>query len=217
MKIDTQANVDACIEFIEAKNCYYLAKEGQIVYFASMTGREQDKDWIKLSVQEFMRIMSATKLAHDAMLMTADVIQAFQESDRVYEFGMKSSYGTAEGVFNYSEMGGVNLISIVCMNTTDVLMSSGILALTNHLAQTIVMKVLEKFDWKFDITDVSENIEQYFTKVGFDLRNNSRRPLVDGRKQIVYMMSGTLPAQVRTFDNVRDINGIVASIYSRTK
>jgi hypothetical protein len=219
MKIDTQANVDACIEFIEAKNCYYLAKEGQIVYFASMTGREQDKDWIKLSVQEFMRIMSATKLPHDTVLMTADVIQAFQEADRVYEFGMSSQYGTADGIFNYSEQGGINILSAVCISLTDVLMARDVTALTSGLALIMIRDVLAKVDSKviWNIAEVKESMLKYFTGVGYDYRAGSRRPLVNGTKQTVLMMSGTKPKDVVTYMNYMNIDSTISEVYRRVK
>ena len=213
------SNVDACIAFIEAKNCFYLAKEGQIVYFASMTGREQDKDWIKLTVQEFMRIISATKLDHNAMLMPTDVIQSFQELDRVYEFGMKSVYGTVDGVFNYSEMGGINILSAVCISLTDVLMSRDITALTSGLALIMIRDVLILVDPKvvWSMAEVKESMLKHFTGVGYDYRAGSRRPLVNGAKQTALMMSGTKPKDVVDYARCVKINSIIEEVYRRVK
>lgn len=211
--------VDICTSYIEAKNCYYLAKEGQIVYFASLTGRETDADWIKQTVTETLRIVRATRLASDEELRDFHLIQAFQELDRVYEFGMKSVYGSIDGVFNYSEMGGINILSAVCMSLTDVLMSRDITALTNGLALTLIRDVLRLVDPQviWNIVEVKDSMLKYFAEVGYDYRAGSRRPLVNGTKQNALMMSGTKPRDVVEISSHINLNAIVEEVYRRVK
>ena len=207
--------VDSCIAYIEAKNASYLAKEGLIVYFASPTGREQDKDWQKLTLTEARRILAATKSV-DAT--DSELVQAFQELDRVYEFGMTSQYGTAEGIFNYSEQGGINMLTAVCMAATDVFMAQNMTAVTSGLAIGIVRDVMVKLGRGCEMVETKEAVLKYFTGVGYIYRSGSKRPLVNGLKQNTLMMSGTKPRDVVTYiSSAYNPDDIVDEIYRRVK
>jgi len=212
-KIDL--NVDICIAYIEAKNASYLAKEGLIVYFASPTGREQDKDWQKMTLTETRRIISAKYSIRE--VTDADIVQAFQELDRVYEFGMTSHYGTAEGIFNYSEQGGINMLSAVCMSATDVLMATDYTAITSGLVIGIVRDVMVKLGRSCEMTETKAAVLKYFTGVGYVYRSGSKRPLVRGSKQNTLMMSGTKPKDVVSYETCIYINDIVDEIHRRVK
>lgn len=206
--------VDICTSYIESKNCFYLAKEGQIVYFASVTGRESDADWIKQTVNETLRIVRATRLASDEELRDFHLIQAFQELDRVYEFGVRSIHGSAPGIFNFSEHGR-NDVSIVAMAMTDVFMTKGITALTVSYAMEVMNSVLDKMGVVSSSSDRIRALSKYFTGVGYDHKSGSRRPQVEGRKQVAFMMTHTLPKMVVTSHIQTD--SMVAEIYRRSK
>ena len=42
--------VEACLNYIREKDCYYLAKEDIVVYYATDTGRPQDAKWQSLTM-----------------------------------------------------------------------------------------------------------------------------------------------------------------------
>jgi hypothetical protein len=212
--------VDICIEYIKAKDASYLAKEGIIVYFASPTGREQDKDWQKFTLAETRRIITSTRLDEVKLgtLLDGDIVQAFQELDRVYEFGMTSQYGTAEGIFNYSEQGGINILAAVCMSATDVLMAHNMTAVTSGLVLVIVRDVMIKLGRSCEMTETKACVLKYFTGVGYVYRSGSKRPLIKGLKQNTLMMSGTKPRDVVDYETCRhNINNIVEEIHRRVK
>mgnify|MGYP003668174398 FL=1 len=79
--------IDKAIEYIEAKNANYLAKEGQVVFFTSDSGRKSDEVWVKHSMTETIRIIRATRLSTDCELREHHVLAAFQELGRVFEYG----------------------------------------------------------------------------------------------------------------------------------
>ena len=93
---------DICIEYIDKKDAYYLAKEGKIVYYASDSGRKSDFKWNTQTIVETCRIIRATMMGHEDVLAEKDLVRAFQEEGRVYEYGAKSRHVLASHVFNYN-------------------------------------------------------------------------------------------------------------------
>ena len=116
-------------------------------------------------------------------------------------------------------MGGINILSAVCISLTDVLMSRDITALTNGLALIMIRDVLKLVDPKvvWSIAEVKESMLKNFTGVGYDYRSGSRRPLVHGSKQNVLMMPGTKPRDVVDYARCVKINSIVEEVYRRVK
>ncbi len=54
--------IDSCSEYIEVKNAHYLAKEGCIVFYSSITGRKSDYAWVEHTISETLRIIKAMLL-----------------------------------------------------------------------------------------------------------------------------------------------------------
>ena len=76
--------IDVCTDYIKKKDCSYLAKEGMVVYYASLTGRKSDYMWHKLTITEALRIIRALKLdaKSASQLKEGHLISAFQEEEK---------------------------------------------------------------------------------------------------------------------------------------
>lgn len=191
--------IDKCVNFIEAKDCFYLAKEGIIVYFATATGRKSDYMWHKLTVTEAVRIIKATRLsAEQSMKLKQEhLIAAFQELERVFEYGVKTHHRVQQGVFNYSEFSNMSLGDSIMSHICDELQKNGCFALYMNDVTTIVAAAQVKLGATITATETRELMHKYFEAAGYELRTGAYRPLLDGRKQPAIMKIGTKPSEVR--------------------
>lgn len=190
--------IDHCTNFIEAKDCFYLAKEGLIVYFATSTGRSSDYLWHKLTVSESLRIIKATRLSAEqsVKLKQEHLIAAFQELARVFEYGVKSRFKVAPGVFNYSDYSdqsiGDNVISLIC----DELQKDGFNALYMNDVISLIAMAQNRLNIKIKPVETRELMHKYFEAAGYEMRTGPYRPLLDGRKQPAIMKAGAKPSEV---------------------
>lgn len=188
--------IDQACEYIEGKNAHYLAKEGQVVYFTSITGRKSDQVWVKHSMSETIRIIRATKLSTDLELREHHVLSAFQELGRVYEFGAKSRHSVAEGVFNYYTHSNTSLANQTAISLSDAMLMRGLVACKSSDVFDLYYKILSKLDSNEDKPQAKDNLLGVLCGAGYEYKYGSKRVLHLGKKVAVFMMPNTKPRQV---------------------
>jgi len=190
--------IDLCRDWIETRNGAYLAKENVIVYYASHTGRVKDFNWVSLTLNEVVRVISAMHLeaekAHE--LKQAHVISACQELDRVYEFGMRSSHNLAPGIFNYVKESGQDISDSIMDMLSQELFSQNHRAMLYMNVKNLFIDIAQELKADFSHRELPDLIHKYFTMLGYDIKIEAYRPLVKGKKQPAIMMPGTLPRDI---------------------
>lgn len=95
-------------EWLDENNMFLLAKEGEVVYWNSITGEAADLKWHRLSVIEASRIAKVMVVPPQYMTYcTSDSIYtAAQERGRAYMEGVKSRKKLTPMYFNYLEHEG---------------------------------------------------------------------------------------------------------------
>ena len=204
--------IDKAAEYIEAKDARYLAKEGLIVYYMSATGRKSDQVWVKHSMAETIRIIRATRLTTDCELRDHHVLAAFQELERVYEYGMSSRYGVAEGIFNYFEHSGASLSNQVATKLLEELQMNSFNAILLQDLHKMHDIILNKLGSDESVTDCRQVLQSVLESSGYEYRLGSRRPNYQGCKMSAAMMLGTKP---RDIVDARLPNQTVSSIIRR--
>jgi len=190
--------IDACSKYIEDKDCSYLAKEGQIVYYASTTGRKSDYIWHKLSILEVLRIIRAMRLSteHARELKERHLITAFQELGRVYEFGVKTRHVTSTGIFNYSEHSEQSLGDDAMGMLVESMQMQGLTAVLMGSVVNLFNVLQAKLKLNLTSTEQRDLMYKHFESVGYILKTGARRPLINNKKQPAIMMPSTKPAEV---------------------
>lgn len=92
-------------EWLESTNLYLLAKEGELVYWTSITGLPEDYKWHKMTVIEASRIAKVMLVPPQYMMYcTSDAVYtAAQERGRAYMEGVRSSKQVLPMYFNFTE------------------------------------------------------------------------------------------------------------------
>lgn len=190
--------IDKCIEFIESKDGHYLAKEGVMVYFATITGRKSDFTWHKLTLTEAVRIVRATKLGEgdSKQLRDAHFISAFQELDRVYEFAVKTRHKVSEGIFNYSEHSNESMGDGIMSMVVDELIKLNMSALYMNEVVTLFDMAQTKMMAEIGAGEARELLFKHFEASGYEIRTGVKRVFIDNRKTPAIMKPGTKPAEV---------------------
>lgn len=190
--------IDICTIYIEDKDCFYLAKEGQIVNYTSITGRKTDYMWHKLNMLEVLRIIRAMRLNEEGAkeLREHHLIAAFQELGRVYEFGVKSRHVTAVGIFNYSKHSDMSVGDEAMCILVESLQMQGLTAILMNSVIELFNSIQEKLRLKLSSSVQRELMYKYFEAVGYTIKTGANRPLINGRKQPAIMMNKTKPAEV---------------------
>lgn len=100
-----QIVIDTIKEWFQEKDANFLAVEGLVVYWESVTGLPEDCEWQKVSAIEAARILKATRINYQLMqYCTGDaIITAAQEMDRVFVRGVRSVIPVKSEFFNYYE------------------------------------------------------------------------------------------------------------------
>ena len=189
---------DKCCSYIEDKECSYLAKEGQIVYYASTTGRKADYIWHKLSITEVLRIIKAMRLSTPQAkeLREHHLIAAFQELDKVYEFGVKTRHTTAVGIFNYSEHSSMSVGDEAMAMLVESLQMQGFTAILMNPIIELYNDIQNKLKLNLTTTECRELMFKHFEASGYVMKTGPYRPLINGKKQPAIMMPHTKPAEV---------------------
>jgi hypothetical protein len=190
--------VDACIDFIDTKDCNYLAKEGQIVFYSSDTGRKSDFNWRHYSVAECLRHIKAIHLDFDLAkeLQEGHLIAAFQEMGRVYEYGMKSRHDVREGLFNYLAQSGMNLGDDIARKVVEEVQALGLQGILLREARQAFAGAMHKLDLSVSIQTMNDHLYKHFDDAGYIIRQKTNRPVIEGRKQPVAMLEGAKPSSV---------------------
>jgi len=206
--------IDLCRQYIEDKGFNYLAKEGQIVHFMSVTGRKSDFIWHKYGINEILRIIKAMKLSSEQAkeLREHHLISAFQELGRVYEFGVKSRHTTAEGIFNYTEHSEMSLGDEAMGLLVEYLQANGFSALIMRDVIDVFSHIDNKLKLKLSSKEQRELMYKHFESAGFLMKTGANRPLIFGRKQPAIIMPKAKPAEVVEI-TLATRNSIVAKIY----
>jgi hypothetical protein len=190
--------IDICVDYIINKDCHYIAKEGQIVYYMSITGRKTDYMWHKMTILEILRVIKAMKLSMDqaGKLKEGHLIAAFQELGRVYEFGVKSRHVTKTGIFNYSQHSEMSVGDEAMSMLVESLQMNGLTAVLLSPVTRIFNKIQEKLHIKLTPTEQRDLLYKHFEGAGYVIKTGSRRPLIDGKKKPAIMMPNTKPSEV---------------------
>jgi tRNA splicing endonuclease len=193
----SSALIDKCSEYITEKDCYYLAKEGYLVYYSSDTGRKSDYTWKKLSIPEVLRIIKATRLSTDAhKLKDHHLVSAFQELERVYEYGTKSRHKVSVGIFNYSEFSETSLADDIMDRLSGELISRGYRAIKMCEVTTIFHKLSDYLGANCPANEARDLMYKHFESLGYVIKTGSKRPLVDKKLTPVLMQPMTKPSDV---------------------
>ena len=188
--------IDACASFIETKNCFYLAKEGCIVYYDSITGRQSDYDWHRFSVSEAMRTIKALKLTGEQArkLHESDLIAAFQELDRVYEFGVKSRHKVREGVFNYYDHCETSLSDMIFTELFAEMQRRSICVVAKVQIAWIAEHVHKDLGCAITSSDLDSILVRYCTKEGYEVRAGVHRIMIRNKKTTALVKEGYRPS-----------------------
>lgn len=190
--------IDYCTAYIESRDSHYLAKEGLIVYFASITGRKSDYLWHRHTVSEALRIIKATRLTAEqaSQLKAEHLIAAYQECERVYEFAVTTRHKVMPHVFNYSEHSDLSMGDGIMSYLCDDLQQRGFKALFLNDVTELFRKATYKLDVFVGITEQRELLHKHFEVAGYEIKTGPHRVLVEGKKQPAIMKAGTKPSEM---------------------
>lgn len=190
--------IDFCIDFIKSKDASYLAKEGHIVYYCSLTGKKSDYTWNKLSCLQALRIIRATRISYEegVLLNEGHLISAFQELDRVYEYGMSSRAKLSKEIFNFLERSVQDLGDIIMSSLVKELQSQNYSAVLFNDIVEIFQGLNTALDARISHADMRNLIHKHFPASGYEIRTDKNRPQIDGRKQSAIMTPDTKPKDV---------------------
>jgi hypothetical protein len=210
--------IDKCVKFIEGKDAHYLAKEGVIVYFATITGRKSDYTWHSLTLSEAIRILKATQLgAEESKKLSAEhFIAAFQELDRVYEFAVKTRHKVSAGIFNYSEHSNESMGDSIMSMVVDELQKRNMFALYITCVYDLFEAAQIRMSAEVSGKDSRDLLFKHFEASGYEVRTGVKRVFIDGKKTPVIMKPGLKPSQVEGIP-VTIINSIVQTIWRELK
>tara|TARA_R110000824_G_scaffold23140_4_gene83465 strand:- start:2419 stop:3063 length:645 start_codon:yes stop_codon:yes gene_type:complete len=184
---------DLCSDWLATRSASYLCRENSIVYYASLTGRAGDFEWISLTLPEAIRIIRATRLQPEQYeeLTQSVLITACQEIGKVYEFGTKSRFKTVPEVFNYlAEAGESTPESVMDMLATE-LYSKGRGALYIDDIVSVydkAMKALKESPVKAQ--ERNQLLNKHFSKLGYSIRVDSLRVRVGKKLHRVVLLAG---------------------------
>lgn len=191
--------IDECISYINNKDCSYLAKEGIIVFYYSDTGRPQDCKWHKQTITETLRIIQALYLDHEsaANLKYGHLISAFQEADRVYEYGANYNRHNVKGrVFNYIEHADYDMTEIIIQRVVVEVVQRQFPVLLLSEIESIITDLEIALDAESLFVDRRAKIENHFENNGYQVKTGSMRPLFGNRKLGAVVRIGSYPSEL---------------------
>ena len=97
--------IDIVGDWLDQHDAHFLAKEGEIVWWASCTGEEEDYEWHKMSASELSRVIKVTRVPASLMpsCTTDCVYAAAQERGRAYMCGVRTTKQALPEYFNFSK------------------------------------------------------------------------------------------------------------------
>jgi hypothetical protein len=208
--------IDKCVNYIEGKDCSYLAKEGTVVFFASDTGRKSDYSWKKQTITETLRIIKATKLNYkeSAEIKDSHLITAFQELGRVYEYGIKSRYEVTEGIFNYSAHSEISMGDEIASSMLGELLKMEFYSIKLPDLVALQSKIHGKLKVEATANERRDLLIKHAEEMGFIIKTGSARPLVNGKLTPVAMQVGQKPKDVLGI-GIQVANEVTDIVYRR--
>ena len=192
--------IDICSTYIEDRDAHYLAKEGCVVYYASLSGRKSDYVWLSLTVAEVLRIIKATRMnQEDAQyLKEHHLISAFQELDKVYEFAVKSKHEVSEGIFNYYEHSKYDLSEQIMDAIVKILtVRQGFYCLLMNDVELLVYETLDQLGVKAGKRELRDSMIKHFEIAGFETCVGSLRVMYKGAKARAFMKPMSKPKDLQ--------------------
>jgi hypothetical protein len=200
--------VEACLKYIREKDCYYLAKEDIVVYYATDTGRPQDAKWQSLTMAQAYRVVRA--IYASGSFDSAYMLQAFQEEGRVYEYGIKSKHKVRDGVFNYNEHGRESMLDEVLGSIARELINEHYMAFLMGDFHQVAGEILREL--KLDDEGTREAKVNALEAEGYRVRADADRPRHFGQLVTCAVMSGYKPKDIRRInklDEAKIINAVL--------
>ena len=188
--------IDVCQDYIVSKGASYLAKEGKLVYYASLTGRKSDWKFHTQTITETLRIIKAMKLSpKDAdRLQESHLIAALQELDKVYEFGVKSPHKVRPEVFNYFDHAVMDMGDTMMMSLVSVVESWAAQAILLGDVESIFNMAASKLKVNITARRLAQLRDKHFADAGYNILLNSQRPIVRGKRQRLVILAGAKPS-----------------------
>jgi len=202
------SNIDQVVNWLEDKDASYLCKEDSVVYFASITGNDEDKDWQNLTLGQLLRTL---KFMVNESITQEDIIAGLQESGRLFEMGVKSTYKTPEGIFNYAEHSATGI--------SEKLVAGLAKSISRQKFSGITISNLNRIHDKLEmlsntkLTNIARNrfYRKYFSLYGYVLREGANRVFYQGRKTTVMLHKNSQAKDIEATDNafLMNIAGLV--------
>jgi hypothetical protein len=190
--------VDKVGEWLVKKDASYIACDGLIVFYSSLTGRLSDFRWYKLSLPEVVRVVNATELQADTLLplKPEHVLTACQELERVYEMSCSSPHAVSDHIFNFLDHEHNDLAMQVMQALARTLFSKGYKAFRRVCMTDIYLKLNVALSLGASPNKIADLYWPVFTAQGYEIRSRENRVQLEGRKQAVIMLGGLLPRHV---------------------
>lgn len=211
-EVDDDAAIDVCRNYIEEKKCSYLAKEDQVVYYSSDTGRVSDAKWHKMTLSQTHRIIQSMYTSYS---FGADkLLQAFQELGEVYERGVKSRHKVRSGLFNYHERSNNNIMDDVLTRMLEILLSKDYFCVRMSSIHSLASEIIKRLDLPdHEFNDRKINALE---RVGYDARTESRRPRIGGALISCAIYRGYKPSDFKKITRI-DFDHIIEKVVREFK
>lgn len=194
----TADNIDLCAEWIGDRNAAYLAKENSVVWYTSLTGRKSDFCWHTLSVDQAVRVVRSMHQSQDTQdpVKASHLITAFQEAERVYEFGIKSNYPVKENVFNYHSEANMSMHDIICSHVATELSIRGMRALLLKDVVELTRDICDVIDPNITSSQIRDGLTKHLGLMSYEIRAGAYRPLYQGKKLVAVMLPSSKPKDI---------------------
>ena len=206
--------IDLASDWLEKRNCAYLAKENVVVYYDTTTGRKQDFQWITMTLVEVVRIIKATLMNPDDSdeLKSKHVIAACQELDRVFEFGVRTRHMTKPTIFNYTLEADESLDDSIAILVSEAMYNQGFFAVLMNDVYDIMNETCIKLNNTMTMPTMRNLIDKHFPTLGYEVRTGPYRPQYNGKKQSAVMLKNSRPRDIvqMSGESIKNIANFVA-------
>ena len=192
--------IDTASNWIESKTASYLCKEDKVVWFASITGRNDDKEWQEMTLPQVQRVINFT-LSKDEVSIK-DIITAFQEIGEVYEMGVSSPYKTPDMIFNYTENSPIDKFEKLVRELSRVISKENIKGIQVSQLNFVWEQIAKSGN--FHISNQLRNTyyRKYFGILDYVLREGTNRIFLNGKKLTVMMHKSALGKDIKLLERL---------------
>lgn len=208
--------LDICSKWIQNREASYISKDDKVVWFASWTGREEDKSWRFMSLQETIRAIKYAWMDADANLTSSILMQAFQELGEVYEVAIESDYEVIEGVFNFSSHTPTTVHEKVAKELTLLVKAKGWGGLLIKDVISIFSKVQNKIGTKVSPQTRNKYLRKHFKANGFQYREGRDRVFYKGAKVTAMLHTKRTVSSIVELSEV-ERKDLASIIYTKVK